>query len=129
MSDSKIPPKVIRLRDAPAYLGMDKNRFNREVRPTLAVIPIGIQGIGFERLDLDAWMEDYKQRSGRPAVNYSRSKALWDAKSRQGYANVATSGISKNKSLDSAFEKALALSYSAKPKTISHKANRRIKTG
>jgi hypothetical protein len=24
-------PRFIRLRDAPSYLGMDKNRFNREV--------------------------------------------------------------------------------------------------
>ena len=28
-------PRIIRLRDAPAYLGMDKNRFNAEVRPHL----------------------------------------------------------------------------------------------
>ena len=116
MSDSKILPKVIRLRDAPAYLGMDKNRFNREVRPTLAVIPIGIQGIGFERLDLDAWMEDYKQRSGRPAVNYLRSKTLWDAKSRQGYANAVTSGTLKNKSLDNALEEVLEQVLSKKRK-------------
>jgi hypothetical protein len=27
-------PRFIRLRDAPCYLGMDKNRFNREVRPS-----------------------------------------------------------------------------------------------
>ncbi len=42
------------MRDAPAYLGMDKNRFNREVRPTLTTIPIGIQGLAFDRVDLDA---------------------------------------------------------------------------
>ena len=29
----QIQPRLIRLRDAPAYLGMDRNRFNREVRP------------------------------------------------------------------------------------------------
>jgi hypothetical protein len=51
-------PRFIRLRDAPSYLGMDKNRFNREVRPLLAVIPIGIQGIAFDRLDLDSWADD-----------------------------------------------------------------------
>jgi hypothetical protein len=38
-------PRFIRLRDAPSYLGMDKNRFNRDVRPLLAVIPIGTQGL------------------------------------------------------------------------------------
>jgi integrase len=45
-------PRFIRLRDAPSYLGMDKNRFNRDVRPLLDVIPIGSQGIAFDRLDL-----------------------------------------------------------------------------
>jgi hypothetical protein len=48
-------PRFLRLRDAPAYLGMDKNRFNREVRPAMTVINIGKQGIAFDRLDLDAW--------------------------------------------------------------------------
>jgi hypothetical protein len=28
-----ILPRFIRYRDAPAYLGMDRNRFNAEVRP------------------------------------------------------------------------------------------------
>lgn len=27
-------PRLIRLRDAPNYLGMDKNRFNKEVKPS-----------------------------------------------------------------------------------------------
>jgi hypothetical protein len=31
-------PRFIRLRDAPSDLGMDKNRFNREVRPLLSAI-------------------------------------------------------------------------------------------
>lgn len=59
-------PRLIRLRDAPAYLGMDRNRFNQQVRPYLTEIPIGTQGIAFDRLDLDAWAEDHKSRNGRP---------------------------------------------------------------
>jgi hypothetical protein len=47
------------MRDAPGYLGMDKNRFNREVRPTFTVIPIGTQGLAFDRVDLDAWADEY----------------------------------------------------------------------
>ena len=43
----------MRFRDAPSYLGMDRNRFNTEVRPNLTEIPIGKQGIGFDRLELD----------------------------------------------------------------------------
>ena len=57
-SRTPFPPRIIRLRDAPAYLGMDRNRFNAEVRPILTEIPIGVQGIGFDRLELDAWVED-----------------------------------------------------------------------
>jgi len=63
---AEVLPRLIRLRDAPAYLGMDRNRFNQTVRPCLIEIPIGDQGVAFDRLDLDAWAEDYKSRNGRP---------------------------------------------------------------
>ncbi len=59
-------PRIIRFRDAPRYLGMDRNRFNAEVRPYLTEIPIGTQGIGFDRLELDAWVDDYKPATGVP---------------------------------------------------------------
>lgn len=61
-----LQPRVIRFRDAPGYLGMDRNRFNREVRPNVHEIRIGKQGIGFDRLDLDAWFDDYMSRNERP---------------------------------------------------------------
>jgi len=48
-----IAPRFLRLRDAPAYLGMDRNRFNAEVRPHLTQIRIGKQGVAFDRLQLD----------------------------------------------------------------------------
>ena len=75
-------PRVIRLRDAAAYLGMDKNRFDREVRPSLTEFPIGEQGVGFDRLDLDDWFEEYKARNGRPGKATEGGKP-WDRKSRQ----------------------------------------------
>ena len=68
-------PRLVRLRDAPAYLGMDRNRFNRKVRPHLTNIPIGRQGIAFDRLELDAWVEDYISCNGRPAA---RRRKPWD---------------------------------------------------
>jgi hypothetical protein len=43
-------PRFIRFRHAPAYLGMDRNRFNREVRPEVREIPIGDRGIAFDML-------------------------------------------------------------------------------
>jgi hypothetical protein len=79
-----ILPRLIRLRDAPTYLGMDRHRFNNEVRPHLTEIPIGIQGIAFDRLDLDAWVEQYKQLYGRPAASNNRSLEIWDVKRTPG---------------------------------------------
>lgn len=58
-------PRVLRLRDAPKYLGMDIHRFNSEVRPHVPEVRIGIQGVGFDRVDLDHWFDQYKTRSVR----------------------------------------------------------------
>jgi hypothetical protein len=33
---------------------MDKNRFNRELRPRLTEIRIGTQGVAFDRLEMEA---------------------------------------------------------------------------
>ena len=74
-SGHNVLPRFIRFRDAPGYLGMDRNRFNAEVRPALTEIPIGQQGIAFDRLELEAWAEDYKRRNGRPAAE---RKKPWD---------------------------------------------------
>ena len=65
MTSAAILPRFIRRVDAPGYLGMDRNRFDAEVRPYLVEIPIGVQGIAFDRVDLDAWADDYKSRNGR----------------------------------------------------------------
>lgn len=63
------------MRDACHYLGMDRNRFSRIVRPFLTEIPIGKQGIAFDRLELDAWADHYIQRNGRPAAERRKP---WD---------------------------------------------------
>lgn len=111
-------PRFIRLRDAPQYLGMDKNRFNRDVRTALTAIPIGVQGIAFDRLELDAWAEDYVRRNGRPAAPRSRP---WDntVEMEEGYqdSNFAEGpGTSTKSSTESEFARALAHAISKKPK-------------
>jgi len=97
LSPAKLQPRFVRLRDAAMYLGMDKNRFDKEVRPCLIAIPIGIQGIAFDRLDLDAWADDYKSRNGRPAER----RTVWDAENHQASKNGADSGglISESKDM------------------------------
>jgi hypothetical protein len=98
--------RIIRLRDAPAYLGMDKNRYNAEVRPHLTEIPIGKQGIGFDRLELDAWVDEYVARNGRPAR--SKGVSTWDAKEHQVSPCAVGSGTSTRAFSGGEFAKALA---------------------
>lgn len=110
-------PRLIRLRDAPGYLGMDRHRFNEEVRPNIMEIPIGNQGVAFDRLDLDAWVDDYIHCSGRPAVTKQRSLEQWDEKNRQVSLKEGSIGISIKRSLDAEFEKALVRATSKKQKS------------
>ena len=98
-------PRLIRLRDIPRYLGMDRHRFNQEVRPFLIEIPIGIQEIAFDRLDLDKWVDYYKERSGRPSND--KRLELWDAKERQGSTSVENPGILTNRFSENEFAKVL----------------------
>ena len=101
----QMQPRLIRLRDAPAYLGMDRNRFNREVRPTLTELRIGRQGIAFDRLEMDAWVDHYMRCNGRPAPN--RGDEVWDAIEAPGCVSGVGSGISTSRSSATAFTKAL----------------------
>lgn len=97
-------PRILRFRDAPAYLGMDRNRFNAEVRPYLTEVPIGAQGIGFDRLELDAWVDDYIARNGRPA---RKGVSTWDARQFQASNGEVGHGISTSASAGGEFAKAL----------------------
>lgn len=91
-----IIPRLIRMRDAPFYLGMDKNRFSAEVRPFITEIRMGVQGIAFDRLDLDAWADQYKQRNGRLRTI---SKGETECQSAQPASRrKATSGTSTSRS-------------------------------
>ena len=107
-------PRFIRLRDAPGYLGMDRNRFNAEVRPWLSEIPIGRQGIAFDRLDPDRFAEEYKRRNGRVP---EKGLSLWRvpeppaSKRRPTAVRSSTSGSSECGSSD-----ASARSIRTKPK-------------
>ena len=100
-------PRVVRLKDAPGFLGMDRNRFNAEVRPYLTEIPIGKQGIAFDRLELEAWFDEYKSRNGRPG-QHPEGERPWDVKERRVSSKGLVSGISTNKSTGVEFDRALA---------------------
>jgi hypothetical protein len=115
-ASSTLQPRIIRFRDAPFYLGMDRNRFNAQVRPYLTEVPIGKQGVGFDRLELDAWLDDYIARNGRPA---QKGAKRWDANEFQASSGGAGYGISTNGSKGGEFAKALEQLASRKQSNIS----------
>jgi hypothetical protein len=59
-------PRLLRTRHAAFYLGMTITWFNEKVRPHVKVIPLGKRAIGFDRLELDAWADEYCARLGQP---------------------------------------------------------------
>jgi len=105
-------PRLIRLRDAPGYLGMDRNRFNVEVRPIITEIPIGVQGKAFDRKELDKWADQHIAKHGYKKGEISQ----WLEKERQALLNEATPGTSTNLSLESKLESLLKRAASKKPK-------------
>jgi len=59
MSKTPVQPRFIRAFQAPAYLGMCRDVFNKTVRPYVREFPIGQRGIGFDRNELDQWADAY----------------------------------------------------------------------
>src|SRR3984957_14364252 len=114
-----VAPRFIRLRDAPRFFGMDKNRFNREVRPHLTEIRIGIQGRAFDRLEMEAAAEEYKSRNGIPVAQSERRKPAWEIRERQASPSAVGSGTSTSVSEECAFARALEQAMSGRPKSIS----------
>jgi hypothetical protein len=76
---------------------MDRNRFNAEVRQLLTSIPIGQQGVAFDRLELDAWVEDYVSRNGRrPKAPRLEDDTCQNVTECRGSAKKAGSGTLKS---------------------------------
>lgn len=57
MNTPSLQPRIIRAKQAPGYLGMCRDVFNRVVRPHVSEFPIGQQGVGFDRIELDKWAD------------------------------------------------------------------------
>lgn len=104
-------PRLIRQKDAPSYLGMDRKIFNKTVRPKLPPIRIGVQGIAYDRFDLDAWVEDNKKADWHPE---NLGESSWDVKSYRASTKGAAYGSSIKRSSDADFVKALEQATSKK---------------
>lgn len=108
-----VVPRLLRFRDAPRYLGMDRNRFNAEVRPYVTELRIGRQGVAFDRLELDAWVDHYKSSNGRPGQ--LKGEMTWDENgSRASIRGTAFGKLIKSSSAGD-FAKALVRAAQKKP--------------
>ena len=65
MADILLMPRILRLKHAPSYVGTNINFFNEIIRPNLTEIPLGSKGVGFDRHELDHWVDVYKKQYGR----------------------------------------------------------------
>jgi len=53
LTDFSYLPRVIRLKEAPKYLGTNINFFNKYIRPALKTVPVGEkQAVGFMAIGL-----------------------------------------------------------------------------
>jgi len=109
-----IEPRIIRLKDAPGYLGMDKNKFNELVRPFVTEIRYGSMSVGFDRVDLDRWLDEYKAHSNGRRGQKGGYKP-WRERSYQGSSSAERSGTSTKLSEDAAFARALEKATSKRP--------------
>lgn len=110
---SDYTPIILRIKHAPRYCGMNKNRFNREVRPLLTEIPIGKKGIGFYRHDLDVWAENLKNTQGispEARKTWEKNTLYRDSHSAMEYGTLT------KLSTESAYMKALILAKEQKRK-------------
>lgn len=89
----QIEPRIIRAKWAPGYCGMNASQFNDEIRLYVTEIPVGERGIGFDRLDLDEALDEYKKRCGRAPDSEEHSQCS-RKKARQGSNASTASGRS-----------------------------------
>jgi predicted DNA-binding transcriptional regulator AlpA len=124
---TSILPRFIRFGDAPGYLGMCRDEFNKTVRPNVREFPIGKQGVAFDRHELDEWADAYiaakaiekaaNQDNNRPRSE-RQGATRWREKQSPASTRKVESGKSTKSSGASDFEKALALVTGKKPSSI-----------
>ncbi|MGY4663182.1 putative DNA-binding transcriptional regulator AlpA [Pseudomonas chlororaphis] len=124
---TSIQPRFIRFGDAPGYLGMCNDEFNKTVRPNVREFPIGKQGVAFDRHELDEWADAYiaakaiekaaKQDNNRPRSE-RQGATQWREKRSLVSTRKVASGKSTRSSVASDFEKALELVTGKKQSSI-----------
>ncbi len=107
----EITPRLVRFKLAPGYVGMNRNLYNELVRHFVTEIRIGKQGVAFDRLELDAWVDDYISRNGRPGL--AEGDKPW-----QSIKGTQSGGLVSLHQTDSEYDNLLGLKKSKKHKSL-----------
>ena len=62
-------PRILNQKQSAYYLGMSVNTFKDDVRPDLTPVLMEGRQIKYDRLDLDAWLDEYKSRNALSDTN------------------------------------------------------------
>lgn len=117
--------RFIRLRDAPRYLGMSLRVFNEIVRPCVTPMPIGKQGVGFDREELDRWADTYKQRFEQPGQEHRRlDPMLLKARTKEKKLTSFASKANSQQAQD-VFEKVVQQIYAGRRKQKANLVDKR----
>ena len=113
-------PRVVRQKDAPKYCGVNTNYFNRYIRPHLREIRFGPQMVGFDRIDIDQWIVDFKDNSGRLGHGKEEeNKPCRRILKSQGSSCEGKPGGLTSESMEREFAKAVKRAITKKPQHIS----------
>ena len=121
---AEITPRFIRATAASAYLGMCRAEFKNTVRPYVREIPIGKQGIAFDRRELDAWADAYIEsmaiekaanQDNNPPCSGRPGETQWREKRSPASTRGTVSGTSTRSSEVHDFKKALERAKGKKP--------------
>jgi hypothetical protein len=121
-SNPSIVPRLLRAKDAPAYLAMDRSLFKKLVEPYVTKRKTSAGHVTFDRLELDAWVDNTRDRYGRPPAPPTEiRRSTWDESALPASQSVVRSGMLKKKYPGTdAFERALAQASSKKRRGTSH---------
>ena len=117
MSSIKLQPRALRHKDAAAYLAVNVNYFNKNIRPYLTEIKYGPQMVAFDRCELDDWFDNYMSSNGRPS-QLKGDIDKWDERKSPVSLTGRAPGMSTRLSEGQGFAKALERVKSKKLKNI-----------
>ena len=117
MSNLALQPRIIRAGDVMDYCGMSRLIFKEHIKPNLTRIQIGVQGVGYDRFEIDRVLDDYIARYGRAPAVKEENDTCENIKSPVVVSSTGmVSGISTKPSTEADFAGVVARVTKLKPK-------------